>query len=378
MRKLASIQKVIGIRPIEGADKIEVCQVLGWECVCKRGEFKVGDLVVYVETDSILPEKPEFEFLRERHFRIKTIKLRKQISQGIVFPLDILPPSTIVFPSNGNTGSTLEGMDVTEALGVTKHDPQVQEEKDLAEQCHSKSKINKFFMHFAPYRFVYFKLNHKDKGWPSWIAHTDEERIQACARMLTSRPGSEWYVTEKVDGQSATFFLGTKRSWGIKKLEFGVCSRKVRLGKPDSSSYWSMAKKYKIEDKLRDLEEPGFVIQGEDCGPKIQDNKYGLAEQDLFVFNVIDNGTKYTLGQMQTFCMMNELKTVPVVMATWIFEDKCRTTQEIIKELVAMSVGKSVLNKDIWREGLVFRLKSDPNVSFKVINPEFSLKYPNN
>jgi len=89
-RKLASIQKIIGIRPIEGADKIEVCQVLGWECVVKKGDFKVGDFVVYCETDSVMPDKPEFEFLRERKFRIRTIKLRKTVSQGIIFPLSIL------------------------------------------------------------------------------------------------------------------------------------------------------------------------------------------------------------------------------------------------------------------------------------------------
>lgn len=374
MRKLASIQKVIGIRPIEGADKIEVCQVLGWECVVKRGEFKVGDLVVYCEIDSVMPEKAEFEFLRERKFRIKTIKLRKQVSQGIVFPLTVLPPSTLVFPSNKNAGAGLEGMDVTDALGVKKHDPQLQEEKALAELHTPKSRINKFFMHFAPYRFVYFKLHRKEKGWPSWVAKTDEERIQACAGMLMSRPNSEWYVTEKLDGQSGTFFVGTKRRWGIRRQDFGVCSRNIRLGKPDNSSYWAMAEKYGIAEKLCEIG-PGIVVQGECCGPRIQKNKYQLAEQDLFVFNVVQDGKRYLLNQTKSFCIVNGLKTVPVISETWTFKDCGRSVPEVIKELVAMSVGVSVLSKDALREGLVFRLKTDPNVSFKVINPSFSMKH---
>jgi hypothetical protein len=368
-RKLASIQKVIGIRPIEGGDKIEVCQVLGWECVTKKGEFKVGDFVVYCEVDSIMPEKQEFEFLRERKFRIRTIKLKKQISQGIVFPLDILPSDFPINPKN------VEGTDVTEILGVKKHDPQLQEEKELDEQSHSKSKINKFLMNFSLYRFIYFNLNRKDKGWPSWIAKTDEERIQTCAKILTSRPESEWYVTEKVDGQSGTYFVGTKRHWGINRLIFGVCSRNVRLGKPNNSSYWAMAEKYNIAAKLLDLEEAGIVVQGECVGPKIQKNKYQLGEQDFLVFNVIDNGRKYALEEMEIFCIQNGFKMVPVINKNWTFNLCNCSTPDIIKELVNMSIGKSVLNPDVWREGIVVRLKDDPNVSFKVINPNFSLKY---
>ncbi len=364
-RKLASVQKIIGIRPIEGADKIEVCQVLGWECVCKKGEFKVEDLVVYCEIDSIMPEKPEFEFLRERKFRIKTIKLRKQVSQGIVFPLSILP----------NPFNHTEGEDVTELIGVVKHDPQLQEEKALEEQNTPKSKINKFFMQFALYRLIYFKLHKKDKGWPDWIPHTDEERIQTCANILINRPNSEWYITEKLDGQSGTFFTGSKKVWGIDKLDFGVCSRNIRLSKPDNSSYWTMAKKYDIGKKLLNFNKYGIVIQGECVGPRIQKNKYELKEQDFFVFNVIDNGTKYSFNQMKVFCELNGLKCVPIIDENWTFNNCNRSVPEIIKELINLSTGKSSLNKDVWREGIVVRLKDNPSVSFKVINPEFSLKY---
>jgi hypothetical protein len=369
-RKLASIQKITDIFPIEGADKIEGCRLLGWECVVKRGEFKVGDFVVYCEIDSIMPEKPEFEFLRERKFRIRTIRLKKQISQGIVLPLSILPPSLIIDKNN------IEGMDITEVLGVKKYDLQLQEEKALDEQFHSKSKINKFFMNFALYRFIYFKLNRKDKGWPSWIAKTDEERIEVCLKTLTSRPDSEWYVSEKIDGQSASYFVATKKHWGIKKLYFGVCSRNVRLAKPNNSTYWKIADKYNICDKLLKLQKTGIVVQGEICGGKVQGNKYKLPELDFFVFNVIDNGIKYSLSQMQFFCKTNGLKTVPIMKENWIFNNAKRSAQEIIEEITQMSIGKSVLHPEIWREGLVFRLKNNPDISFKKINPEFLLKYP--
>ena len=112
MRKLVSIQEIKDIKPIENADKIEVVKVLGWNVVVKKDEFKIGDKIVYAEIDSLFPEKEEFEFLRDRHFRIRTIRLRGQVSQGICFPMDILPE-----------GNYEIGDDVTKILGVTKYEP---------------------------------------------------------------------------------------------------------------------------------------------------------------------------------------------------------------------------------------------------------------
>lgn len=96
MRKLASIQKIIGLEPIEGADNIMKAKVLGWELVIKKGEYAVGDFCIYCEIDSVLPNKPEFEFLKSKNFRIRTIRLRGQISQGICFPLSMLPEGFIL------------------------------------------------------------------------------------------------------------------------------------------------------------------------------------------------------------------------------------------------------------------------------------------
>jgi len=366
MRKLASIQKITDIRPIEGADKIMVCNILGWEVViAKRDNFKVGDLVVYVEVDSILPEKPEFEFMRERKFRVKTIKLRKQFSQGIVFPLSILP---------SGCKRVNEGDDLTEVLGIVKYDPQAQEEKSITTPQH-KNKIVKYMMSFAWFRFIYFKLNRKDKGWPSWIAHTDEENFQVCMRMLTSRPNEEWYVGEKIDGQSGTFFVERVRKWGVTKLNFGVCSRNIRLGKPDESSYWKIARKYDLENKLLSLKKAGIVIQGEIVGGKVQGNKYALPELDMYVFNVIENGERYSLEKMIEFCKQHKFKCVPIIYNSWVLKNPERPIQEIVKELLDWSNGKSVLNNNILREGFVLRLKSNTNISFKIRSPEFLLKY---
>lgn len=365
IRKLASVQKITDIRPIDGADKIEVCQIEGYEVVCKKGEHKVGDLIVYAECDSVFPDKPEFEFLRDCKFRIKIRKFRKQVSMGIIFPLTILPDKYRNSP---------QGTDVTEPMGIQKYDPQLQEEKALAENNKPKSKVLKFFMGFKLFRLVYFKLNRKDKGWPGWFAHTDECRIEQCLSVLTSRPNSEWFITEKCDGQSGAFFIEKVHKWGLSKLNFGVCSRNIRLAK-DNSNYWFVAEKYDIEKKLLSLKKSGIVINGEICGGKVQGNKYAITGLDLFVFNVIDNGRKYSLEEMVEFCKTHGFKHVPILKESWIFTNPDRPVQEIIKEITDLSIGKSTLNDKVWREGIVVRLKSDPNISWKKINPEFLLKY---
>lgn len=103
MRKLATIREIKDIQPIEGADRIEVATVDGWQVVIKKGEFKVGDKIIYIEIDSIVPEREEFEFLRDRKFRVRTIKLRKQISQGLIMPLSILGNyGKLIYDKEGN------------------------------------------------------------------------------------------------------------------------------------------------------------------------------------------------------------------------------------------------------------------------------------
>ena len=199
-RKLAHIEIIESLTPIEGADKIEVAQVLGWQCVVKKGEFKVGEKIIYIEVDSVVPEKPEFEFLRDRKFRVRTIKLRGQVSQGLVIPV---PNDWKIYSDN----RMQIGGDVTELLGITKYlspsemsEIQKQEEKIKLE----KNKLKKFMMRYSWFRKLFLSRK-QSKGWPYWVAKTDEERIQNIPQVLEQFKDCEVYVTEKIDYQSVTF-----------------------------------------------------------------------------------------------------------------------------------------------------------------------------
>lgn len=356
MRQLATIRTIASTRPIQGADRIEVAQVDGWECVVKKGEFEVGQQIVYVEVDSVMPERPEFEFLRDRKFRVRTIKLRGQVSQGLVLPLDILP-----------AGNYKLGDDVTELLGVTKYDPQAQQEALLLtkQPKTSTNPVVKFLMRFKWYRRLFMKPKRKG-GFPDWIVKTDETRIQNLTTLfdIERKRGTLFSVTEKVDGQSATYFL---QKISRRKYEFGVCSRNIRLGTPDNSSYWTIARKYDIENVLKKLigEYQTIVLQGEICGDGIQGNKYHISGYDFFAFNLIYPDHKCTTAEIKETLAPFGIKSVPIV-------EEGKALPETIAELVEYSKGKSVVRKEQKREGVVMRNVQN-NISFKVINPDFLL-----
>lgn len=356
MRQLATIRQIASTRPIKGADRIEVAQVDGWECVVKRGEFQVGERIVYVEVDSIMPERPEFEFLRDRKFRVRTIKLRGQVSQGLVLPLSILPP---------NTPNAL-GEDVTDVLGIKKYDPEAQQEAMLTRRPEPpKNPVGRFLMRFKWYRKLFMKPKRKG-GFPDWIVKTDETRIQNLTTLfdIERKKGTKFSVTEKVDGQSATYFL---HKLSRRKYEFGVCSRNIRLGAPDNSSYWTIAKQLDIENVLKRLigDYETIVLQGEICGNGIQGNKYHISGYDFFAFNLIFPDHKCSTAEIQTLLKPFGIKTVPIV-------EEGKELPATIAELVEYSKGKSVVRKEQKREGIVMR-NVQSNISFKVINPDFLL-----
>jgi len=358
MRKLASIQTIVALDSIVGADSIEKATVLGWELVVKKGEFAVGDKVVYCEVDSILPEKPEFEFLRERRYRIRTIKLRGQISQGIAFPLSVLPK-----------GKYAEGDDVTEVLGVKKHDPQAVLEQKEADRLAgiSKNRLDKFFKRYAWYRRLLFKPT--KRPFPAFIKKTDEDRIQLFTRICENEKDTQFIVTEKVDGQSGTFFVVKNRKykpWKFwqQKYVFGVCSRNFQLLKDDGQSYWNVAKKYNLKEYMikyaQQTNANTVVIQGEIIGPKIQGNKYGVTENKLYLFNhIID-------GQLAPAVSRWGIECVPFLNIRFYLPPT-------IPECVAYAIGKSLL-ADVPREGVVVR-NYNKGLSLKIINPDFLLKY---
>lgn len=190
MRKLATIRMISEKRPIEGADRIEVAVVDGWEVVVKKDEFQIGENVVYIEIDSIVPEREEFEFLRERKFRVRTIRLRKQISQGLILSMSILPHRRFGV-----------GDDVTNILGIKKYDPEAEQEAKLLNTKESKVKnpIIKFMLKFGWFRKLYLKPKTRKGGFPIWIVKTDEERIQNKTAMFNIEKDleTEFEVTEK-------------------------------------------------------------------------------------------------------------------------------------------------------------------------------------
>jgi RNA ligase (TIGR02306 family) len=350
MRKLASIQTVNAIEPIPGADAIERVRVLGWWVVVKKGVHRVGETLVYCEIDSFLPERAEFEFLRSSSFkpeirdeeklirpagfRIKTVKLRGQVSQGICFPLVILPPEA---PQE-------VGADVSEFLGITKYEPPLP-----------------------------VGLSGKVKGpFPGFIGKTDETRVQVLEEVLERHRGKLFYLTEKLDGTSFTAFL--------REGEFGLCSRNQWLDESDENNLLNrLARRLQLEEKLRSIQSKyGFspAIQGEVIGTGIQGNKYSLKGHELWVFNLFDLNAHRLIDHDLMLNILREegLNVVPQL-GTMILN-------HTIDELVALSSGMSELNSKLQREGIVLRpLKEEHDetlggrLSFKAINPLFLLRY---
>jgi RNA ligase (TIGR02306 family) len=351
MRKLASIQIVNAIEPIANADAIEKIRVLGWWVVVKKGDHKPGDKLVYCEIDSLLPERPEFEFLRVSSFkpsqadatgavtlpagfRIKTIRLRGQVSQGICFPLSVLPAGA----------PTEEGADVTELLGVLKWEPSLP-----------------------------VGMGGKVKGqFPGFLPKTDEIRVQLLETVLDRHRGKTFYATEKLDGTSFTAF--------IREGEFGICSRNLWMDEADESNILiRVAKGLRLEEKLRVARERlGFDlgVQAEVIGPGIQKNKYALSAVTLRVFSVM-NVDAYRLldhGGMLDLVAHLQLESVPQLGLTVL--------DHTVDELVEFAEGMSALNPKIQREGVVLRSLTEEYdediggcLSFKAINPKFLLKY---
>lgn len=354
-RKLASIQKIIDISPISGADNIEVATILGWKVVIRKNEFKINDFCIFVEIDSILPEKPEFEFLRSRKFTIKTIKLKGQISQGIAFPLSILLGH---YDKYRDYGGWDEGKDLTEELGIILHDEDKEKEENI--DFKPKSKIMKFLFRFKIIRKLFIHKIKKER-FPSFIKKTDEMRIQSMKYVLNNDI-EKYIVTEKIDGTSTSYFYNKKK--------FGVCSRNLEIKNKDGGKYWSIVEKYDIENKLKNLKR-NIAVQGELLGPGVCKNKYKLNEFKFYVYNVFDiNNEKYfSHDEMVKFCNKLSLETVPII-GYYKFNT--------IDEWLVFASGNSIINNEIIREGIVCR---DPlgvlrnRISFKVINNQFLLEY---
>lgn len=358
MRKLACIKAVGQIIPIEGRDKIELAMIDGWRVIVKKDEFAPGDLCVYIEIDSVLPEKEEFEFLRSKSFRIKTMKMAGVVSQGICFPLSILPK-----------GNYKLEQDVTDIVGVKQYEPTMDVERTVKEKRATSAKYPKWLMKFRPFRDWLYKRDHREaKGFPTYISKTDETRIQNVPWMLQNK--APFIATEKIDGQSGTFALVKKRKWFKETYEYIVCSRNLRLWNKDTSSYWSVSNRYDVRSILEGL--LGYTglewvaIQGECVAPNVQGNKYKVTEPDLYVFNVIFPTGR--IGSLDAKAIVESagMKFVPIIDASVVLPD---TVQQVLE----YAHGQSAIG-DTLREGIVFR-SQDGKQSFKAVDPLFLLKY---
>lgn len=350
---LASVQKVISLKPIDGADMIETATVLGWEVVVKKGEYSIGDLCAYIQIDTIVPDLPQYEFLRERKFRVRTIKLRKQISQGLIVPLP--------------NGRWKEGDDITDILGVKKYE-KIDNNPEKYEKPRMPKKWYKKCAYLFKYNFLYKafpKLQRLSRSpFPKHLVSiTDEERIQNMPQILKTHAGKPFVVSYKLDGSSITII----HSKVLGKSKFRICSRRFELH--DKKNDW-----YRVFTDTRfDLEvlklverfkTNDIIVQGEAIG-KFNGNHHNLPSEQIRLFNIYVNGKRLNQKEFQDVCLKNNIPHCPVYKETILNH----SLPEILKE----SEIKDILNPTVDAEGLVWRCIED-NLSFKVINNKYLMK----
>lgn len=370
-RKLATVRAVNSVTPIAGADNIELAHIDGWQCVVKRGEFQAGSLCVYFEIDSVLPEVSWSEFLRPRKFRVKTIKLRGQLSQGLALSLE-----TVFSELEKNLDWSVNA-DVTDVLGVKLYE--APGSKDSSTQCYSrKPPPHKWLLRFGLGRRIHSYLYPRASGsWPEWFPKTDEERVQNMTS-FTSFYGKQIVCTEKLDGQSATYFYHKDFRNGLfSRGLYGICSRNVWKKCKDSSTWWSVSDAYRIEERLTNYckkNNVSLAIQGEIVGPGVQGNKYGLHELHFFVFGIWDIEAGRYLEYDKKLCISRELGlyTVPEVWVGSIPQDR----DPIYMRAYFLSEAErtSVVGCKPDAEGVVIRVRDEQHLSFKAISNRWLLK----
>lgn len=333
MRKLASIRKIDALQPIDGADAIECAVVGGWKVVVKKGEYKAGDLAVYCEIDSWIPTelasflskgKEPREYNGIKGERLRTIKLRGQLSQGLLLPIS--------GTCDNIASMIMEDLDVSAPLNIQKWEPVIPAQ--LAGQM---------------------------KGnFPAVIPKTDQERVQNLTKEIMSVTGRDFEVTEKLEGSSMTCYQN--------QGEFGVCSRNMDLKRDEGNTFWRVAIEQNIEAKMRAVDEFwSFAIQGELIGPGIQGNIYKLSSADFYVFDVYDIQSGKYLSPFARRALVAKmgLKHVPVL-------DEAFTLGPSVDDILDKALGKSQLNHEQEREGIVFK-ENLGGLTFKAISNNYLL-----
>lgn len=377
-RMLAYVVSIDEIKPIQGYDRVEYARVNGWwVIVSKNDNLKVGDKCVYFEVDSKVNSNDErFAFLEKKNYKIKTQKMCKVISQGLLMPLSL-------FPEIKNAAINT---DVTKILGVKYATEEDNIRKDLTK---SKSQFNKKVLRDSSMyektwvkwmmkrkwsnNLLFFLFGHKNPDYFRFPKHfpfihkTDEERCENLTNVVLGyeRP---LIVTEKLDGTSSTYIL---EKINKKKFEFYVLSRNIRQTSQDNI-YWEMATKYNIEEELKTYlkknPELSYVcIQGESVG-HVQGNPLGLKENDFYAFNFIRSDVG-RLSSIEGRKITNEMgiKWVPVLDTNYIMPTD-------MDEFKRLATAQSAINPEMLREGIVLR---DPvnGFSFKNVSTEYLLKH---
>ena len=399
-RELAYVVIIDGIEPISGYDRVEHAIVGGWRVIVQKDQFKVGDPAIYFEIDSRVPADKEcFAFLEKRNYKIKTLKMCKTISQGLLmhaedFGWTIRRDAQNEYPyivDNKNEIHYANGESrfLTKLLNVTYADeednarkaPSVDKYKKMAQRHPNifKQPWARWFMKREwgkKLMFFFFgKAKDKKNGWPAWVQKTDEERIECMPFILNNK--NPWIVTEKCDGSSTTF---TMKRGKFKKKDFYVCSRNVcfdSVDKPcyyDTNIYWEMAQKYHMFEVLSKLLDSmpavkWVTIQGETYGEGVQRNTYGLSGHDFMAFNLItsDKGRWNSCNMKEILEKDYNIPCVPILNDNYILPD----TVEELREYVNSQ--PSTVNGEM-KEGIVFRTP-DGIHSFKCVSPEYLLKY---
>ena len=378
-RALAYVVAIDEIKPIEGYDRVEYARTNGWwVIVSKNDNLQVGDKCVYFEVDSKVNAADErFAFLEKRNYKIKTQKMCKVISQGLLMPISLFP----------EIGDTDINTDVTDILKVTYSVEEDNARKNGDPNAKYKAMASRHQKIFKkPWArwmmrrtwgrkimfFFFGRKKDKPRGFPNFVSKTDEERVENQPWRIGD--GKTYLCTEKLDGTSCTYALERK---GRKKFEFYVCSRNVRQQDEkqecyhDHNIYWDLAFKYDIEKHLKDFlnEFPNLkwvCIQGEGVG-SVQGNPLKLTEDDLYIFNFKDS----LLGRWPSSDGKMQIEEWGMKWVPILGEVQMPDTMEELKQL---ATGRSVVNPDVMREGLVYR-SLDGSDSFKNVSREYLLKH---
>ncbi|MDT3386197.1 MAG: hypothetical protein LIR46_00280 [Bacteroidota bacterium] len=401
-RELAYVVIINGIEPIPGYDRVEHAIVGGWRVIVQKDQFKPGDPAIYFEIDSRVPSDKEcFAFLEKRHYKVKTLKMCKTLSQGLLMHASdfgwtiknsVIDDHPVIIDDEGKPHyATDESRFLTKKLGVTYADDEdnarkaapVDKYKKMAsrhQKLFKKPFIRWIMRHSWGRKILFFffgKKKDKKNGWPSWVQKTDEERVQNMPWILNST--DKWIATEKIDGTSTTF---TMKRGKFGRKSFYVCSRNVCFGeenKPcyyDTNVYWEMAKKYDIYNVLSTMldifpNEEWITIQGETYGDGVQKRDYSLKDHEFAAFNLIfsSRGRVSTLEMIDLLWKKYTIPCVPVVEENIDFTNKFAT----VEDMLLWAEGNSKLD-GLSREGIVFRT-TDGQKSFKAVSNSFLLKY---